>query len=521
MKSLVLLAILAAHLPRAVSLAFAKSRASSFKQRLSSQLRQLETAVENGDVLSVMKITDLLVDETRGRAINKSETNSTSKFKQPNLTHPYVANHVTVQKPGMLVASEGLSTQSGQTAHDSKYGTCILDDFLFKLDIEGKTQLQLELQDPTMQKAINWVQRGGWWFCGNYGEFCQCHGSVRMVDWDHTVESAHIPFSHGVVKCDVASFGNQDIKPGHYKVCECEHTTTEFHLRKRLSSSSLLQEAWIHLLRLLSHTKLLPMGTGDRLYHGMENWAARHVSGTTPMVLERVWIEMFVKKVVAPGIYFTRCLEWGDPATPGQGFNYANMVPSCSGKFDMQFDPVHRGERGIGMEGNVVYSDIDHLPNVLTAGGDHRMNLIFATQVFEHLHNPHEAVLSLYQALLPGGALVFTAPQQAQFHLVPHDFFRYTKEGALYLLQSAGFCVPHWGFAGGGDFVFDIARDAGLQVQDFPMDEIASSFQQGYWSVSDSAITIHAIAYKPPHVACGDAMAPVLQKSAIQNNQAR
>jgi len=521
MKLLLVLATLAAHLPKAWSLALARSRTSSLKQGLSAQLRQLEMAVEQGDVPSVLRITHFFVSEARRRAVDQNEANLTSKRTHPNLTHANVADHVESQRPGALVDAKALSSQADKTSHDLKYGTCLLDDFLFKLDMEGKTQLQLELQDPAMQEAMTWVQKGGWWFCANYGELCQCRGNVRMVDWDHTSESKvqvnalqPTSFSQGVVKCDIASFGNEDVKPGQVKVCECEHTQTDFHLHKRLSSQSLLQEAWIHLLRLLARRKLLPLGTGDRLYHGMENWAARHVAGTTPMVLERVWIEMFVKKIVAPGIYFTRCLEWGDPSIPGKGFNYANMVPSCANKFDMQFDPVHRGQRTIGMEGNVVYSDIDHLPYVLMAAGDNRMNLIFATQVFEHLHNPHQAVMSLYESLLPGGALVFTAPQQAQFHLVPHDFFRYTKEGALYLLQSAGFCVPPWGFAGGGDFVFDIARDAGLQVQDFPIEEITASFQHGYWAVSDSAITVHAIAYKPPHVACNDALPPALQASA-------
>jgi hypothetical protein len=251
---------------------------------------------------------------------------------------------------------------------------------------------------------------------------------------------------------------------------------------------------------------MLPTGTGDRLYHGIENWAQRRVPNTMPMVLERVWIEMFVKQVVVHHGPGPRCMEWGNPATPGQGFNYAFMVPQCTDRVDIQFDPVFYGHRGIGIEGNVVYSDIDRLPTVLQTGGDFRVNLIFATQVFEHIANPAYASQMLFNALLPGGAVIFTAPQQAQFHLVPHDYFRYTKEGAVHTLQQAGFCVPKWAVAGGGDFVFDMARDAGLLVQDFPNEELEGAFQIGYDSVSDSAITIHAIGFKPPHNACATAM---------------
>ena len=35
-----------------------------------------------------------------------------------------------------------------------------------------------------------------------------------------------------------------------------------------------------------------------------------------------------------------------------------------------------------------------------------------------------------------GGVLLYTAPQLAQYHMVPGDFYRYTKEGSLKLLVS-------------------------------------------------------------------------------------
>jgi len=304
-----------------------------------------------------------------------------------------------------------------------------------------------------------------------------------------------------------------DVKPGSSKVCECSHPLKNgvdaFHLHKRLTSKSYLQEIWIFLLRLLGRAKLLPAGTGDRLYSGMQNWAARHTPWNMPYILERIWVQMFVQEVVAPIKPGPRCLEWGDPNNPGKGFNYAFMIPECTQPVDMQYEPIMRRQKTFSVEGNIVYSDVNNLPLLLTATGDWRVNLIFATQVFEHLYNPEYASKMLFESLLPGGTLVFTAPQQAQFHKIPGDYFRYTKEGCVHLLQNAGFCVPPWGVAGGGDFIFDIARDAGLQVQDFPNEEIKGAFQKGYDLVSDSAITIHAMGFKPPHWACNSAMAPI------------
>merc|ERR1719171_1773853 len=174
----------------------------------------------------------------------------------------------------------------------------------------------------------------------------------------------------------------------------------------------------------------------------------------------------------------------------------------------MQFDHVYWQKHGKGMKDNVVHSDILGLPEVLGrahGGLDYnRMDAIFATQVFEHLADPLAAAKALFAATAPGGVVIWTGPQQAQFHQVPHDYYRYTIEGVKYSLVAAGFCVPNRWFAGGGDFVFDIARDSGLQVQDFAAEEVEAAYQVGYEKVSHSAIGIHALAFKAPHSACKD-----------------
>lgn len=470
------------------------------KEALVASLHSLGAAVERGDVRAAEAISRQLVDEAKRRAPVEEHD------AHPNLTSSTDSAHFAQRE------------QAAAKVDQVPQGGCLIDDHLFSLSPEDKAALGAELQTPKMLEAVDWVQHGGWWVCAQYGEHCSCRGNVRMAYDDRQqefpVKVAAVAPGYSV-HCDLSSFGGVDIAPGVGKICECEHVQTPFHLHKRLTSTSILQEAWIYLLRLLSRAHLMPLGTGDRTFHGMENWAARHAPNSMPMVLERYWIDLFIKQVVAPSTTAKRCLEWGDPSTPGQGFNYANSVPSCSYKMDVQYDAVHYGLKGLGVEGNIVYSDVDHMPQVLTAQGDQRVDLIFATQVFEHLYNPHEAVMRLFESLLPGGVLVYTAPQQAQFHLVPHDFFRYTKEGVLYMMQSAGFCVPAWGFAGGGDFVFDIARDAGLQMQDFPMEEMWGGFQRGYDEVSDSAITIHALGFKPPHSACDQAM-PLLTPTKAQ-----
>ena len=145
-----------------------------------------------------------------------------------------------------------------------------------------------------MVEALTWTKTGGWWICAQYGEVCQCHGDVRMVDGDrkHWSQSVSARQSLNQLPCTVASFGGADPAPDASKLCECSHAAdgSDYHLRKRITSKSYLQEMFIFLLRVLGRTHMMPLGTGDRLYHGIENWAARHMPNTMPMVLERIWV---------------------------------------------------------------------------------------------------------------------------------------------------------------------------------------------------------------------------------------
>jgi len=451
------------------------------------------------------------------------------------LRKPFVETKNVISN-ARLIARHNQSSQA--TPESQKLQSpfqCIFDDQLFSLTPAAKKELEGELQTNSFREAVTWVRRGGWWDCGKENTECKCAGDARMVDIDRN----QLPGSTlidvealgGSVKCFGTTFGIQrpvqpPVWPSPEVVqCECKsHKMGEvfdgFHLEPRLSSQSRLQEAWIFLLRLLGRTSQIPLGTGDKTYSGVDNWSkrARHLAESfgKPVVLERFWLLKYMREVAWYVVKGPRCLEWGNPEKPGQELPYSSLLPGCTQKYDMQFDHIYWRGGVKHVNGNVVHSDILSLPDVLAASGL-QMDTIFATQVFEHLSDPFPAAQALERATAPGGVVVVTAPQQAQFHKVPHDYFRYTKEGLKFMLIKAGFCVPDAFFAGGGDFVFDIARDAGLQVQDFALEEIEAGLQVGYNTVSDSAITIHVLAFKPPHPWCQNSTAgwPELQRQGI------
>jgi SAM-dependent methyltransferase len=290
----------------------------------------------------------------------------------------------------------------------------------------------------------------------------------------------------GSIICSKDIFG--DPAPGQNKQCGCHKSV--FSLTKNENSASYLQESWIFMLRFLARLKMLPF-TGDRRYHGLELWSARH-GGVTGGTLERYWIEKYIVEQYQniPG---GNCLEWG--------LYYVTWLSQCTNNYENKYEAVKYGQKQPSVEGNIVYASIYDFPSVIGGAGI-QFNFICATELFEHLEKPYEAAADLYRILAPGGAVLFTVPQQAQYHKVPQDFLRYTKEGVKHVMEIAGFCVPPQLMAGSGDFIFDVARNTGLQIQDFTMEELDEGYQRGYDSIADGAITIHAMAYKPPHAFC-------------------
>jgi SAM-dependent methyltransferase len=57
----------------------------------------------------------------------------------------------------------------------------------------------------------------------------------------------------------------------------------------------------------------------------------------------------------------------------------------------------------------------------------------------EHVREPHRVLRELARSLAAGGRLLLIVPHEWEVHQAPHDYFRYTRYGAAYLLGQAGF----------------------------------------------------------------------------------
>ena len=72
---------------------------------------------------------------------------------------------------------------------------------------------------------------------------------------------------------------------------------------------------------------------------------------------------------------------------------------------------------------------------------DNRYDMVFLTQVLEHLPEPGRVLREMYRVLKPGSALWLSAPLYYEEHETPYDFYRYTQFGFRYQLEQAGFKV--------------------------------------------------------------------------------
>jgi SAM-dependent methyltransferase len=59
----------------------------------------------------------------------------------------------------------------------------------------------------------------------------------------------------------------------------------------------------------------------------------------------------------------------------------------------------------------------------------------------EHVRDPLGALRELERTLVPGGRALVIVPHEWEVHQSPHDYFRYTRHGMAYLLESAGFAT--------------------------------------------------------------------------------
>lgn len=83
-----------------------------------------------------------------------------------------------------------------------------------------------------------------------------------------------------------------------------------------------------------------------------------------------------------------------------------------------------------------VYYDGRNLPF-----DDNHFDVVFSSEVFEHIFNLDEIICELYRVLKVNGYIFITLPFVWDEHEIPYDYARYTSFGIKYLLERRGFKI--------------------------------------------------------------------------------
>lgn len=72
---------------------------------------------------------------------------------------------------------------------------------------------------------------------------------------------------------------------------------------------------------------------------------------------------------------------------------------------------------------------------------DESFDTVTSTEVLEHVPEPLRALKEMHRVLRQDGILIITVPMHWPRHEVPYDFWRFTYDGLLHLLEESNFQV--------------------------------------------------------------------------------
>lgn len=67
---------------------------------------------------------------------------------------------------------------------------------------------------------------------------------------------------------------------------------------------------------------------------------------------------------------------------------------------------------------------------------DETFDCVLCTELLEHVMEPKMAVQEMWRILKPGGMVILTTRFCYPIHMAPHDFWRFTRHGLIYLFRG-------------------------------------------------------------------------------------
>lgn len=90
----------------------------------------------------------------------------------------------------------------------------------------------------------------------------------------------------------------------------------------------------------------------------------------------------------------------------------------------------------------------DDVQNMVSIS-DSQYDSVLCLEVLEHVPDPKQALFEINRVLRSGGILILSVPHLSRLHDEPHDYYRFTHHGLIYLLQTTGFTLLDLKIRGG------------------------------------------------------------------------
>jgi len=87
---------------------------------------------------------------------------------------------------------------------------------------------------------------------------------------------------------------------------------------------------------------------------------------------------------------------------------------------------------------NITYIKGDITNSNLIGNINHKFDIIFTKDTFEHILNPWDSTQNILDLLNENGLFIFLAPFKWRYHASPYDTYRYTHTGAQYMFERLG-----------------------------------------------------------------------------------
>eukprot|EP01025_Chloroclados_australasicus_P018981 TRINITY_DN20159_c0_g1_i1.p1 TRINITY_DN20159_c0_g1~~TRINITY_DN20159_c0_g1_i1.p1 ORF type:complete len:336 (+),score=16.12 TRINITY_DN20159_c0_g1_i1:52-1008(+) len=185
---------------------------------------------------------------------------------------------------------------------------------------------------------------------------------------------------------------------------------------------------YLQLHNLLGEIGWLPFD----MNFGISRWQRDRSAIIDRFALEKHWFPMIIGNGWVKG---PTCLDWG------RRYISTSFKDICTDPYEITFDKKGcDGNFGTFKNNRGYCADIHSTQGIVP---DDKFDTVICTMVFEHLQYPSKAIVNVYNMLKPGGTLVFVVPQISIYHDIPDNFYFYTVQGAVLLLQDAGFCVKY------------------------------------------------------------------------------